>query len=536
MIAAATTRASAAMATTQRSVPNIITILTDDQGFGDAGFNCDNSTALCPLTPNLDALATSQHSAYFHRFYSAAGVCSPTRAALLTGRTNERSCIMNALRCDSEDPATTCSMGKGLPWSEFTTADAAKKAGFVTTMIGKWHLGDLWPKTDVSGYAGNYSSPSQHGFDHWIQTEAEASNSMPNCGCFPVNHTSPGIKPPSGYPSITPHGDQCVVGGGFPSDWCYPCTNYFQPNATDPRGVSEWAEKIPGNDAAFIVDQFLNFLDQSIADEKPFYAHLTFHAIHEPHPAMPQYYNLYQKDPDYLGALTMFDVQLGRLIKELKEKGVYNNTVIMYTADNGPHQGKERSDIRYSTNFLRQCKASIFEGGIRVPAIIHAPMLISNFVNVTTPAVTSDFLPTMMELLDVQTDNPSWVMDGMSLLPYVQMQAGEDKEAINRPRPSNKPIGVKWGDSEAIIDNQWKLMSKPNKGQCKYQEPYASMKTLDDYYLFDLSSDYHELHDRKKDQPELFQAMLKTLNEFKASVLNSQQTESGCGKTMMLLV
>lgn len=119
------------------TLPNIITILTDDQGFGDVGFNCDNSTNLCPNTPNLDALAQSSHSAYFHRFYSAAGVCSPTRAAILTGRTNERSCIMGALRCDNEDPAPACSMGKGLPWNEFTTADAAKKAGYATTMIGK---------------------------------------------------------------------------------------------------------------------------------------------------------------------------------------------------------------------------------------------------------------------------------------------------------------------------------------------------------------------------------------------------------------
>ena len=117
------------------------------------------------------------------------------------------------------------------------------------------HLGDLWAKTDVPGYAGNYSSPSQHGFDEWVQTEAEASNSMPNCGCFPVNHTHPGPKPPSGYPMITPHGDQCVVGGGVKSDWCYPCTNYYRPNASDPRGVSEWVDKIPGNDAVFIVDR-----------------------------------------------------------------------------------------------------------------------------------------------------------------------------------------------------------------------------------------------------------------------------------------
>ena len=60
------------------------------------------------------------------------------------------------------------------------------------------HLGDLWPKTNLKCYHGNYSSPTQHGFDDWMLTQAEASNSMPNCGCFPVNHSNPGPKPPSG--------------------------------------------------------------------------------------------------------------------------------------------------------------------------------------------------------------------------------------------------------------------------------------------------------------------------------------------------
>ena len=111
---------------TGSNAPNIITILTDDQGFGDSGYNCENSTGMCALTPNLDALALSNNSALFSRFYSAAGVCSPTRAAYLTGRTNERDCIVSALSCDSEDPADVCSQGLGLPWSEFTTAHAAK--------------------------------------------------------------------------------------------------------------------------------------------------------------------------------------------------------------------------------------------------------------------------------------------------------------------------------------------------------------------------------------------------------------------------
>mmetsp|Transcript_12590 Transcript_12590/g.32198 ORF Transcript_12590/g.32198 Transcript_12590/m.32198 type:complete len:249 (-) Transcript_12590:813-1559(-) len=239
---------------------------------------------------------------------------------------------------------------------------------------------------------------------------------------------------------------------------------------------------------------------------------------------MPEFYELYSKDPDYLGALTMFDTQLGRLISTLKDRGVYSNTVIFYTADNGPHQGSERTangpnSILWSTNFLRQCKASNFEGGIRTPGIIHAPMLLQEHRNVTTVAVTSDFLPTIMDLLGVQTDNPTWAMDGMSLLPYIGANA-------SLPRP--EPLGFSWSSHTILIDNDWKLMSKPFAGQCNYQEPYASMKQYDDYYLFNLAEDYHELHDRKASEPERYQSMLASLNTFLASVNNSQLHETKC--------
>mmetsp|Transcript_147 Transcript_147/g.296 ORF Transcript_147/g.296 Transcript_147/m.296 type:complete len:613 (+) Transcript_147:7-1845(+) len=499
---------------------NIITILTDDQGFGDSGYNCENSTGMCAQTPNLDSLVLSEHSALFSRFYSAAAVCSPTRAAYLTGRTNERSCIYNALRCDNEDPADNCSMGKGLPWNEFTTAKAVKKAtgNYSTIMIGKWHLGDLWAKTNLPDYAGNYSNPGHAGFDEWIVTEAEASNSMPNCGCFPVNHTNPGPKPPSGYPSITPHGDHCVVGGGFESDWCYPCTNYFYNSSTGVRGLET---KVPGNDAEFVVDRFEGFLNKTLDEDRPFYAHLTFHAIHEPHPAMPEYFALYQKDPDYLGALTMFDGQLGRLVQLLKARGVYDDTVIFYTSDNGPHQGQERSDIHWSTNFLRQCKASHFEGGIRTPGFIHAPSFISEHRNITTPAVTQDFLPTIMQLLDVKADHPDWVMDGISLLPFI---------ASTKHMPRPEPIGIAWGGNYALIDNDMKLISKPLKGQCDYQAPYSNIppSKLDSWYLFNLTADYHELHDLKNIETARYQSMLQRMTKFQASLINSQQNEVGC--------
>jgi arylsulfatase A-like enzyme len=118
-------------------------------------------------------LATNSGTALFHRFYSAASVCSPTRAAILTGRTNNRDCIDSALPCCSENPAPTCSQGKGLPWSEFTVAEAAKKStlgDYATIHLGKWHLGDLWDKQLIGGTP--VSSPGDHGFDDWMTTQA----------------------------------------------------------------------------------------------------------------------------------------------------------------------------------------------------------------------------------------------------------------------------------------------------------------------------------------------------------------------------
>ena len=394
--------------------PNVLIMLTDDQGWGDNEYSCENSTQLCALTPNIASLARNEHTALLHRFYAAASVCSPTRAALLTGRTNNRDCIDSALPCCQENPAPGCSMGKNgaLPWTEFTVAKAAKKSklgNYSTIHLGKWHLGDLWDKKlpGMDPTKWSVSNPGHHGFDEWMTTQAEASNSMSNCGCFPTNHTHPGPKPPSGYDKITPDGDQCVVGGGYASDWradprapsppalltrshrrvrCYPCTNYYYPNASDPRTVTDLPLKVQGDDSTFLVDQFEAFLGRSVAANRrahtnsrlmpprrcrahlrraacrrPWLAHICFHAIHEPHPAMPAFYHLYAKDPDYLGALTMWDTQVGRLLDLIGPHK--ENTAILYTADNGPHQGEERTDIHWSTNFLRQCKASIFEGG-----------------------------------------------------------------------------------------------------------------------------------------------------------------------------
>ena len=185
-------------------------------------------------------------------------------------------------------------------------------------------------------------------------------------------------------------------------------------------------------------------------------------------------------------------------------------------------QGLERSDIRWSTGFLRQCKASMWEGGIRVPGIMHYPRAIRANVNVSTPATTADFLPTIMSLLQVESDNSSWALDGLDLLPLV---------AAN-PAPRGKPIGFdSTGGEHAVIDENWKLLVNPKIGQCDAQPPYASWSNLSKVtLLFDLDADYHELHDLSGAQPERLARMQALLDGFLASVENSKANETKCGK------
>lgn len=565
--------------------PNVLVILTDDQGFGDVEWNCDNTTSMCAEMPNMKKFALSPHSAVFHRFYATAAVCSPTRASVLTGRNNQRVCIADALPCCNEDLAPECAMGRkgSLPDSEFTFGDAAKKSSlgnYTTAMFGKWHLGDLWDK-GLPDMNKDFpvSAPWMFGFDKWLLTQGEASSTHSNCGCFQVEHDRPGRMPrPTPYPVI-PYGDECIVAGGYPSDWCYNCTNYYYANASDPRNVTDLAYKIPGDDNLFILDEFESFLagreiEEGTADitiggkderAQPFLAYLTMHSIHEPHPALPEYYGRYERDPDYNGILFQFDVAFGRLMQILDNAGVTNDTVIIFSSDNGPHQGHERSDVHYSTGFLRDCKQSIFEGGLRVPGIIFAPQLIQENMNITTPAGSVDILPTIMDLLNVESNNPTFAMDGVSLLPLLR-EAGEiaterrqghimgkgeagselsegiswvgpvgsagsaiASAPIEVERAPETPLTFWFKESMAVVDNDWKLVYNPQPGQCLKQRPYILPETYSNkFFLFNIREDRHELYDRKEEFPDIFSHLLRKMNEFKKSVEISQQEEVGC--------
>lgn len=271
-------------ATAKSTPPNIIFLMSDDVGWGDHSYNCDNSTCndknegfCCAKTPNLDAMAHGDNSILFHRHYAGSACCSPTRAAVLTGRAPQRSCVDSAGGCGQE-PAWSCKASHNLPWNQFTIANAVKKSNYnySTFFMGKWHLGDFWDKKkgnlQNSGPSPpTHAHPGQFGFDTWYATEASASSSMLNCGCFhPAKH--------------------CITGGGKYVDSSFDCTNYWYSckESKYPTGVCNITDEEPGDDNEYIVNKFNSWLDSV---DGPFMAVLWVHTVHVPHPSMPDWWN-----------------------------------------------------------------------------------------------------------------------------------------------------------------------------------------------------------------------------------------------------
>ncbi len=259
-----------------------------------------------------------------------------------------------------------------------------------------------------------------------------------------------------------------------------------------------------------VFEEFLGRKAPGGSEAAPFMAHLWLHTNHEPHPAvsvscgtmrrshrcthsvlydvrvcvctsrramraqLPQFYFAYNDTDgnpagDYLGTLTQMDAQIGRLRKMLRAYGVANNTLLWFLSDNGPHvmpgeMMPAPRDVRASTNGLRQCKASLFEGGIRVPSILEWPARIRSHREISTyPAGAYDMLPTVLDILGLTHPQPSWQRDGLSLLPLID-------GAPEATRPADRPLCFELGTQATCIDNEWKIVRNPVKGQCAWND------------------------------------------------------------------
>jgi arylsulfatase A-like enzyme len=405
----------------ESSPPNIVLIMTDDQGWAQLGMRGDDALQ----TPHIDRLAAQ--SVDFTRFY-VSPVCAPTRASLMTGRYNYRTGVVDTY------------MGRAMMAPDETTiAEMLSDAGYRTGVFGKWHLGDNYPMRAMD-----------QGFDETLL------------------HRGGGIGQPSDPPG----------------------SDYFDPVLFH-NGVEKRYE---GYCTDVYFDAALEFI--SAADGRPFFVYIPTNAPHSPYLVPDSYREPYaaqgldDKDARIYGMITNIDDNAGRLMEHLDELGISDNTILIFMTDNGP------TTQRYTAG-LRDQKASVYEGGIRVPFFVRWPARLEP-KQVETIAAHIDVPPTLLDAAGAAA--PRGVrMDGISLLPLLEGDRPADwpERTIHiQSHRGDKPERYR---NFAAVAARYKLVQP-----LSFQRPAPADAWLE---LYDVEADPGERNDLSEELPEVVAAM-----------------------------
>lgn len=430
-------------------------------------------------TPHLDAMSTE--GVRLDRFYAAAPVCSPTRASCLTGRHPSRVNIPWA--------------GDGhLPHEEVTLAGALKQAGYTTGHFGKWHLGQLSKTLKQSEFPvpadpAYYSPPWVHGFDECFSTESMVPTYNPYYhDCGPIGSDD--------YRLIMDRPVEFGDTSGIRWNGVY---------WTGPGQIMD--ENLPGDDSSIIVDRALRFMEGAIEAKQPSFSCIWFHSPHTPVVAgndmRALYPQLSMREQHWYGCLSALDLQVGRIRAFLREKGVAEDTLLWFCSDNGPSYAHELG----SAGPFRGKKASLLEGGIRVPGIVEWPSRLPNGRVVEAPISTSDFYPTLTQLVGVDVENQP-PLDGVDVFPLHTGDQDRRQSTIGfqSPVPREDSLCDPNYLQMAWSDDEYKLLSLTNG---------------ETWELYALNEDPGEESDLSREQPERVNRMKASLQHWQESCRQS---------------
>lgn len=411
--------------------PNVIIILSDDQGSIDLG--CYGSSDL--ITPNTDALAA--RGVRFTQFYAGAPVGSPSRAALLTGRHPVRAGV-------SGNAPSQRGSYLGLPPTEVTLAEFLKPAGYQTAHIGKWHL----------GYSPDLS-PNTQGFDHSFG-----------------------------------HMGGCIDNYSHFFYWGGPNTHDLHRNG---REVFHDGEFFPD----LMLREAVDFIRRN--QSKPFFLYYALNTPHYPYQGGVKWLERFRHLPHprdmYAATLAAQDERIGELLKEVANLGLREKTIVIFQSDNG-HSTEERAHFGGgSAGRLRGAKFSMFEGGIRVPAIISWPGKLPEGKVRNQMAHAMDWFPTLAELCRVPL--PERPIDGRSLVPVIKSD--------DAPSPHeflDWQIGIGSGATWAVRRGPWKLIVNSLDTTAGVAFPPRVSEIL-----VNLDDDPGELTDRAPNNPDIVSAL-----------------------------
>ena len=410
--------------------PNILFIMADDLGYADV--SCYGRRDY--RTPNIDRLAAQ--GIKFQQAYANSAVCSATRTALITGRYQYR------LPVGLEEPVPSAGNRVGLPPSHPTLPSLLKKAGYSTTLLGKWHLGRL-PEY----------GPIQSGYDHFW-----------------------GFR-----------------GGGV---------DYF----THKYGVANtdtadlWEDDVKVEEAGYMTDLLGQHAERVILDyakaKRPFLLSLHFNAPHWPWegPGDEAESQRIRTLADYDGGdlatfsrmVVELDSQVGRVLKALDTAGIADNTIVIFTSDNG---GERFSDTWPFTGK----KGELLEGGLRIPVIVRWPGYIPAGATTEQDAISMDWLPTLLAAAGAAPD-PAYPPDGMNLLPVLMQTSAPLPRKLFWRFKSNAQRAVRDGDLK------W-------------------LKIDDNTFLFNVKDDPLERANLKDRQPEMYRRLVADYEAWNATML-----------------
>ena len=430
--------------------PNIVIILLDDMGYGDI----ESFGAIDYQTPNINNLA--DNGMLFTNFYSAQAVCSASRAGLLTGTYPNRIGIHGALFPQSK---------VGLNTSEKTIAEILKEKNYKTAVIGKWHL----------GYQKEFL-PLNHGFDYYYGIPY--SNDM-----WPVDFDGNQIKNDNdwrkkNYPQL-------------------PIIENFN-KVAEVRTLEDQAEL-----TTTYTKKSVEFINKNA--DKPFFLYVPHSMPHVPIAASKKFKGK-SKQGLYGDVIMELDWSLGEIVKALRKNGILENTMIIFTSDNGPwlnfgnHAG--------NTAGLREGKGTVFEGGQRVPTIISWPKAIKKSTISNKLAASIDILPTITKI--VKGKLPNHKIDGVSILDILKGKNTTARDHFFYYYKTNSLEAVRKDHWKLILPHESRSYENVMPGMDGYNGNYSKLKL--DYELYDLRRDPGERYNVIKKYPEIAQS-LKDLAE-----------------------
>jgi arylsulfatase A-like enzyme len=411
--------------------PNIVFILADDLGYADVA--CYGRPDL--TTPNIDHIA--RRGMRFLQAYANSAVCTATRTALITGRYQYR------LRLGLEEPLAG-NADVGLPPEHPTLPSLLKKAGYSSTLVGKWHMG-VPPKF----------GPLQSGYDHFYGFRGGALDYF--------SHTSPGGK------------------------------------------EDLWEDDVPIHRAGYLTDllggRAVDVVNGYAKSGQPFMVSLHFNAPHWPWEApsdeaeserlrQPGSGGLFDFDggsqKTYQQMIEVMDRQIGRVLRALDANGLTENTIVIFTSDNG---GERFSDTWPFTGK----KTELLEGGLRIPAVISWPARIPRGQTTGQVSISMDWLPTLLAAAGAQPD-PACPSDGMNLLPILMQNVAPVSRKLFWRYKANAQRAVRDGN-------------------------YKFLKILDNTFLFNVVEDPLERANLKDRQRDVYHRLVRDWYDWNASML-----------------